>query len=277
MPKNTLKKKIKMAITSDFRFWEESVPIHRQSPGDYIEFRVQKHHDHDQDESSTTDSPPLWTKTPKNSTAKSPLLPHDHHYSSCLSPASRSRAILEGKRELMEMIKDLPESSLELSLKDMVEDHAEVMKEVVLVEEIKKTNSNHKIGKRIIHNNKKNTTIASSKICRTESMESGVFLLKMFLPASLISSKKRSDSRKWPTDHNIGPPPPPPEGSEKSQASSRWWKITFLFLRDYKNRRHIGGNINSEMNNRLNDGSCQWWLCFHRKCRSSGQRGCLLF
>ncbi|XP_073038817.1 uncharacterized protein [Primulina eburnea] len=263
-----------MAITSDFRFWEERVPNHRQSSGyssgDYIEFRVQKHQD--QDQFSTTNSPPLWTKIPKNSPheAKSPLLPHDHHHSSCLSPASRSRAILAGKRELMEMIKDLPESSFELSLKDIVEDHAEV-KEVVVVDEIKE--ANHKIGKRIIQRRKNNNKNTSSKICRTESMESGVFLLKMFLPASLIISKKRSESRKWPINNGAQPAS---EGSEKSQTSSKWWKITFLFLRDYKNRGNIGGNINSEIScrkNRLVDGSCQWWLCFHRKCRSSGQSG----
>lgn len=267
-----------MAITSDFRFWEERAPIHRQSSGDssddYVEFRVQKHHD--QDQFSAIDSPSLWTKVPKNiltHEARSPLLPHGHHYSSCLSPTSRSRAILDGKRELMEMIKDLPESSFELSLKDIVEDHAEV-KEVVLVEE-KKTD-HYKIRKRIIQRNddKKNK---SSKICRTGSMESGVFLLKMFLPASLTNSKKRSDSRKWPVSNGLQPAP---EVSEKSQTSAKWWTIMFLFLRDYKNRRNTSRN-NSEISsskNRLFDGTdmpCQWSLCINRKCRSSGQRGCL--
>lgn len=242
-----------MAITNDFRFWEERSTIHRQSSGDssgdYVEFRVQKHHDQDH-QFSTIDSPSFWTKIPKNiltHEAKSPLLPHDHHYSSCLSPTSRSRAILDGKRELMEMIKDLPESSFELSLKDIVEDHAEV-KEVVLVEE-KKTD-HYKIGKRTIqrNDNKKNK---SSKICRTESMDSGVFLLKMFLPASLTSSKKRSDSRKWPTTNNG--PQPAPEGSEKSQTSTKWWKIIFLFRQNYNNRRNISRNNSGE--NRLYDGT----------------------
>lgn len=268
-----------MAITNDFRFWEERSTIHGQSSGDssgdYVEFRVQKHHDQDH-QFSTMDSPSFWTKIPKNiltREAKSPLLPHDHHSSSCLSPTSRSRAILDGKRELMEMIKDLPESSFELSLKDIVEDHAQV-KEVVLVEE-KKTD-HYKIGKRIIqrNDNKKNK---NNKICRTESMESGVFLLKMFLPASLTSSKKSSDSRKWPTNNG---PQPAPEGSEKSQTSTKWWKIMFLFLQNYKNRRHISRNnsVISSGKNRLFDDTdmpCQWSLRIHRKSRSSGQRGCL--
>ncbi|XP_075510496.1 uncharacterized protein LOC142546591 [Primulina tabacum] len=266
-----------MAITSDFRFWEDRAPIHRQSfgysSGDYVEFRVQNHHD--QDQFSAINSPPLWTKVPKNIStleAKSPFLPHDHHYSSCLSPTSRLRAILDGKRELMEMIKDLPESSSELSLKDIIEDHGEV-KEVVLVEE-KKTDIHYKIGKRIIQRNDNKKKNKSSKIHRAESMESGVFLLKMFLPAALTISKKRSDSRKWSINNG---PEPAPEGSDKSQISTKWWKIMFIFLRDYKNRINIRRN-SSEMDcfkDRLvggTDMSCQWSLCIHMKRSSSGQR-----
>lgn len=48
-------------------------------------------------------------------TAQSP-----NHYRS-LSPASRTQAIARGQRELMEMVKNMPEACYELSLKDLVE------------------------------------------------------------------------------------------------------------------------------------------------------------
>ncbi|XP_038692899.1 uncharacterized protein LOC119990845 [Tripterygium wilfordii] len=59
----------------------------------------------------------------------SPLLPRNHHFSS-ISPKSRMRALAEGRKELMEMIANMPESSYELSLKDIVVDQQHIMQEV---------------------------------------------------------------------------------------------------------------------------------------------------
>ncbi|KAG6419776.1 hypothetical protein SASPL_116288 [Salvia splendens] len=71
------------------------------------------------DDDSGACSPPLWKSSP--STPSEPLLSH-HHYRN-LSPAARLQAIARGQRELMEMVKNMPESSYELSLKDLVEHH----------------------------------------------------------------------------------------------------------------------------------------------------------
>ncbi|XP_047977579.1 uncharacterized protein LOC125219601 [Salvia hispanica] len=71
------------------------------------------------DDDSGACSPPLWKSSP--SKPSEPLLSH-HHYRS-LSPAARLQAIARGQRELMEMVRNMPESSYELSLKDLVEHH----------------------------------------------------------------------------------------------------------------------------------------------------------
>ncbi|KAI4388107.1 hypothetical protein MLD38_000468 [Melastoma candidum] len=59
--------------------------------------------------SSGASTPPLW-----------PTSPSADAYLT-LSPASRTQAILRGQRELMELVRNLPESSYELSLKDLVD------------------------------------------------------------------------------------------------------------------------------------------------------------
>ncbi|KAI6691818.1 hypothetical protein NL676_019528 [Syzygium grande] len=61
------------------------------------------------------DSPTVWKREKMSlSIAK------DHHYSN-LFPSTRTRRIEEGRREMMEMIWNLPESSYELSLKEIVD------------------------------------------------------------------------------------------------------------------------------------------------------------
>lgn len=113
----------------------------------------------------------------------------------------------------MEMIKDMPESSYELTLKDIVEQQD---KEDAVAEEEK---VKHKIPVRAKSANTK-------QICRSESMESEVFLLKTFLPVSL-SSKKKAKPRK----HSR-------EGPEK-QANRVWWKIIYLAITDYQKNTNI--------------------------------------
>lgn len=58
----------------------------------------------------------------------SPLLPLDHHYSN-LSPLLRTQRIEEGRREMMEMIQNLPESSYELSFKNIVHEQLSLQKD----------------------------------------------------------------------------------------------------------------------------------------------------
>jgi hypothetical protein len=51
---------------------------------------------------------------------------NSHHLCSIVSEPSRSKNILEGKKELMEMMQDMSESSYELSFQDMVVEKLQV-------------------------------------------------------------------------------------------------------------------------------------------------------
>ncbi|KAK6150764.1 hypothetical protein DH2020_015696 [Rehmannia glutinosa] len=161
-----------MGMSNDFRFWEENLPIdhhsYRDPNDDEIEFEVRTQ----VEDQIGAYSPPLWTRARTD-------FRHE-------SPTSQLRAITDGRRELMEMIKDVPESSYELSLKDIVADQQNNMEEVhdkeVVAEQKKvKCTTANKIPQK-----------SSKKIYRTESMENEVFLLKMFLPLSLSFNKKHS-------------------------------------------------------------------------------------
>ncbi|PKI54465.1 hypothetical protein CRG98_025148 [Punica granatum] len=61
---------------------------------------------------SGASTPPLWRPESPESRRR--------NYAA-MSPRSRTEAIARGQMELMEMVKDMPESSYELSLKDLVE------------------------------------------------------------------------------------------------------------------------------------------------------------
>ncbi|KAL0378229.1 UNVERIFIED_CONTAM: hypothetical protein Sradi_3128400 [Sesamum radiatum] len=203
--------------SSDFEFWEETLPVDPRSCGDSFEGQTLIAEDQE-----GAYSPPLWTRAQvdcKHETSR--LLPRRHGYS-CLSPASRLRAIMDGRQELMEMIQDLPESSYELTLKDIVDDQQnmeEVQEKKVIVEEKK---VKHQTESRPQNSRK----TKNRQICRTESMESEVFLLKMFLPASL-SSKKKPETRKHPKPC----PRKSLEGSEK-RAAKDWWKMIFVAVKE---------------------------------------------
>ncbi|PHT64582.1 hypothetical protein T459_29007 [Capsicum annuum] len=88
-----------------------------------------------------------------------------------------------GRRHLMEMIQDLSESSIELSLKDIVDDDRKSTEE-----------SKQAAAKEKVRMPQQKKTLKRSQISRSESMDSGVFLLKMFLP-TCIGSKKKLQTR----------------------------------------------------------------------------------
>lgn len=185
-----------MGRSSDFKFWEERSPVHRLSCDDEsFEFQV----------GASSSSPET-----------SNLLPENHHRS-CLSPTSRLRAIVDGRREMMEMIKNMPESSYELTLKDIVDDKEEVE------EKEEEERGKDKRESRSIHKSK--------QICRSESMESEVFLIKMFLPVSLSfknKKKKKAKQRKCVKQKS--------EVGLEKEASKEWWKIIFVAIRDHKHK-----------------------------------------
>lgn len=143
---------------------------------------------------------PLWKNSLNES---SPLLPSDHRYSN-LSPRARLQAILEGRKQLMEMIQNLPESSYELSLKDLVDTQEQETREENKVETVFDQKSfrleteddqmikNHKKKRK----KKKSNKGSGRQITRSASMDSGIFLIKIFFPSFLGSKKKSSTSNK---------------------------------------------------------------------------------
>ncbi|KAI4326145.1 hypothetical protein MLD38_031485 [Melastoma candidum] len=117
-----------------------------------------------------------------------PLLSSDRGYSS-LSPMSRLRKIEEGRKELMEMIRDMPESCYELSLKDIVvNQHPEAGLESCPARTEAEVDDKQRKNKK--KRTMKDASTRPSQVTRTSSMEAGSFLIRMFLPAFLTSSKK---------------------------------------------------------------------------------------
>ncbi|KAK1300542.1 hypothetical protein QJS10_CPB13g01001 [Acorus calamus] len=200
----------------------------------------------DDDEASGVASPPLW----------------ENQSQSQLSPASRLQAIVKGRKEMMEMVKNMPEPSYELSLKDLVEMHRPVgsrltspVRESELPEEPLK--SVKKVKRKDKEKNKK------KQMARSESMENGVFLLKMFFPVSLGGAKKRSSNM------GIGSRVSPTrlEG-EKGGEQREWWK-----------RSGSGGtssrgssNSSSGRGRKMGDFVPGCWSFFHtRRSKAKGQ------
>ncbi|KAL6525021.1 hypothetical protein OROMI_030614 [Orobanche minor] len=74
---------------------------------------------------SGENSPPMWKNISPG--PSHPLL--DHHQQRTSSPDCRAQAIARGQWELMEMVRNMPESSYELSLKDLVENYQEIKRD----------------------------------------------------------------------------------------------------------------------------------------------------
>ncbi|KAI3762122.1 hypothetical protein L1987_52545 [Smallanthus sonchifolius] len=107
---------------------------------------------------------------------------HQEHYE-IWSKNIPSKTMVEGRKELMDMMNDLPESWFELSLKDMVEKDPDDLGLVIgdkvdMKPELKGKKKGAKRG----------------PISRSVSLDTGVFLLKMFVPNS-FGSKKHPVSR----------------------------------------------------------------------------------
>lgn len=78
----------------------------------------------DEEGGSGASTPPLWAGSGSPESRQT-------NYES-LSPRSRTEAIVRGQMELMEMVKSMPESCYELSLKDLVEVNRNVSQERLL-------------------------------------------------------------------------------------------------------------------------------------------------
>ncbi|XP_039167176.1 uncharacterized protein LOC104421989 isoform X2 [Eucalyptus grandis] len=158
--------------------------------------------------------PPTLRKLEKMSVS----IAKDHHYSN-LSPSSRTRRIEEGRREMIKMIRNLPESSYELSLKDIVDKQlplqenqeeeeeefefpsAEEEEEFEFPSAEAESYKNQKRKKR--KKVPRTTSHQHHQVSRCNSMETGSFLIKMFFPSFMASSKKPATS--WNSRLKISP------------------------------------------------------------------------
>ncbi|XP_055832607.1 uncharacterized protein LOC129901449 [Solanum dulcamara] len=180
-----------------------------------IQFRGQKMIDHEDDDESGASSPPLW----QNSPPRSPV--HPINYRS-LSPNSRTQAIARGQWELMEMVKKMPESCFELSLKDLVEQP----KSFESQEECLINNINREKNQAVQNRVKiKNEQIRKAKMMRSKSIENGGVFLKMVSPVSFRSKKKEKNSSANTT--SVSPKPEECENSSSKNLEKEWWKKRF--------------------------------------------------
>ncbi|XP_019174875.1 PREDICTED: uncharacterized protein LOC109170288 [Ipomoea nil] len=165
----------------------------------------------DDDHQSGVSSPPLWRQN-------SPARLRHHH--------SRAEAIARGQWELMEMVKNMPESCYELSLKDLVEQPARVVVETQEECLMKDYGGGAERVKR-----QESIKKSTGKMGRSGSMENRGMFLKLVFPISLglggSNKKKNPSSSSGSKTLAKVSPKPAVEGSEKSSKSSvdkEWWK-----------------------------------------------------
>lgn len=178
----------------------------------------QQHVDYGDDESGIC-SAPLW----KNSPPRSPVHPFQN------SPSSRALAIAKGQWELMEMIKNMPESCYELSLKDLVEKNSILesnQEECLINKEEEKENLASTISQEhvVMQQRVKSIKTQESKgeMIRNESFEERGCCLKMFFPIPLDPKKKQQMKKSTKTTKVS---PKPIEVSRNLEKD--WWKKRF--------------------------------------------------
>lgn len=161
-------------------------------------------------------SPPLW-KTTATSPPRSPSRSLNNYRS--LSPASRTQAIARGQREMMEMVRNMPESCYELSLKDLVE-----RRTMVDVEVDDEDASTEILVKRKDGKLKKKIDMKKPMVMRSGSIDSGGFLLKMVFPISLGSNKKNKITMINKNKKNKSDCVVEDRVSPKPCVDKDWWK-----------------------------------------------------
>ncbi|KAK4433731.1 hypothetical protein Salat_0535800 [Sesamum alatum] len=208
------------------------------SDQELVQFRPTHNQEFMESDDSGVCSPPLW----KNSPSSQPLL--SHHISSSLSPNSRLQAITRGQRELMEMVKDLPESSYELSLKDLVEHHRMELTQAPdhhQVERVVVENSNHQsLQRRGVVRVKSLESKKSDKnmmMRRSGSFENKGLFLNMVFPVSFNTKKKKSNC----TSGKVSPKPE----VVKSGGERDWWKKRFTGSSDSDSSRTSNNSASS--------------------------------
>ncbi|GAA0148663.1 hypothetical protein LIER_08044 [Lithospermum erythrorhizon] len=176
-----------------------------------IEFQTQHHiADH------CLGSPPRWTgRASRTRTNRAfPSFPTNHHHNTP-STTKQLQLIKESRNSLMRMVEDMPESSYELSLRDMVDDQRAI-EEVQVQQKVDKEETDDKYGFEPKFD--PNTKEQYKKKGQISRMESGVFPLKMFIPTSL--SSKRDSKEK--TGTKVSPKASP----ERAEKWNGLWRST---------------------------------------------------
>ncbi|CAK9153991.1 unnamed protein product [Ilex paraguariensis] len=239
---------------------------YRSWNGDGVQFRPESI----EDESGVC-SPPLWKTSPPTSPASPRHHQNNYRY---LSPTSRTQAIARGQRELMEMVKRMPESSYELSLKDLVEQQPriEAPEECLLQEKEFDDEVVHQRVKVKRQESKRNEK--KTKMMRNASFDHGGGLfLKMVFPISFGSKKKKKNSSVTNTCAKVSPKPEN-FGKASKVAEKDWWKKRFSGSSSSRTSSNSGssGSSGSSSNNRKQSSflpGC--WSFFSFKNRKSGK------
>lgn len=153
----------------------------------------------------------------------------------------------------MEMIRNMPESCYELSLKDIV-DEQQGMQKAREDTDVDEKKFHFQTQAQIRKQKKKKITYKTRQISRTSSMESETFRIKMFFPTFLCSKKKT----KAAGNCSKVSPKPPFEGPENHKD---------LCIKSTSSPRRFSDD----------DALPGCWTFFQsKKGKSKKQRGCIL-
>ncbi|KAI4387971.1 hypothetical protein MLD38_000353 [Melastoma candidum] len=135
---------------------------------------------------SGASTPSLWcTSPPDTPRGRGDIHPR-------LSPGLRRQAILQGQRELMDMVRNMPESCYELTLKDLVDlpRPPPAPPRLPLEEHIKRPNLDEHHGRRSLGNGNRTTTMGRSGSQGRGQQQEGL-LLKMVFPVPVGMAGRR--------------------------------------------------------------------------------------
>ncbi|XP_073135647.1 uncharacterized protein [Henckelia pumila] len=238
-------------------------------------FRPQNHQESMEADDSGVCSPPLWKNNPSPPKSPSEPLLGDNYYRS-LSPNSRTQAIVRGQWELMEMVKNMPESSYELTLRDLVENPSTDQTETTSPKLEKSSVASQQRGDMTMMKVKKQGSYKKPE--KQHVMRSGSFdnnkglFLNMVFPFSFKSKKKKGFA-----SNNSGKVSPKPE-TVKGVAEKDWWKKRFTGSSDSDSSRTSNNSGSSSGSGSGSSGSsggrrskntrtrngflCGCWPCF---------------
>ncbi|KAL2453429.1 Uncharacterized protein Adt_49071 [Abeliophyllum distichum] len=222
-----------------------------------IQFRTHQSMEEEEDGDSGVYSPPLWKNVPPKSPPNQPLLHHN-----------RVQDIARGQWELKEMIKNLPESSYELSLKDLVEQTMPKTQDQDQEERsdklIRRNHDDQVLDQRVkVKRQESREKEKRAKMIRNGSVDNKGLFLKMVFPISFSSKKEKLPNN---ASSKVSPKP-----EASSKRVHEWWKKRFTVSSnsDGSKKSNPNGSTGSSSsggsysNRRRNGFLSSRWSCFH--------------